>query len=226
MTLSSAQNLKGKPPAEEENNTEDRPASRQAGNLAMAKTISEKQKKIILLALGAVTVLYIDFAYILKPQARNLQKLSSELRQTRASLNQYKKGSTEIRALENSLDSLKSRYTDPENKIFSESELTALLDDISKKALNSGLKIMQMRPQGVSADREKEAIDSAGLLLLPLALRLELASGYHQLGRFLFALENNPLISVAELKLRPDSAEFTKQKVELTLKIYASKQAK
>ncbi|OGX43704.1 MAG: hypothetical protein A3H41_03175 [Omnitrophica WOR_2 bacterium RIFCSPLOWO2_02_FULL_45_28] len=192
----------------------------------MAKTISEKQKKIILLALGAVTVLYIDFAYILKPQARNLQKLSSELRQTRASLNQYKKGSTEIRALQTNLDALRARYTDPENKIFSESELTALLDDISKKALNSGLKIMQMRPQGVSADWEKEAIDSAGLRLLPLALRLELASGYHQLGRFLFALENNPLISVAELKLRPDSAEFTKQKVELTLKIYASKQAK
>lgn len=190
----------------------------------MAKTISEKQKKIILIALGAVTVLYIDFAYILKPQARNLQKLSFELRQAEASLNQYKKGASEIRALEISLDSLKAKYADPENKIFSESEVTTLLDDISKKALNSGLKIMQIRPQGVLADWEKEIIDSAGLRLLPLALRLEMSSSYHQLGRFLSALENNPMISVAELKLHPDRAEFTKQKVELTLKIYASKQ--
>lgn len=190
----------------------------------MAKTISEKQKKIILLVVGAVTVLYIDFACILKPQARNLGKLSLELRQARAGLNQYKKGASEIRALETNLESLKARYADPENKIFSESEITALLDDISKKALDSGLKIMQMRPQGVSADWEKEIIESAGLRLLPLALRLELNSGYHQLGRFLSVLENNPLISVAELKLRPHSAEFTKQKVELTLKIYASKQ--
>lgn len=192
----------------------------------MAKTITAKQKKIILIAVGAVTVLYIDFAYILKPQARNLQKVSLELRQARAGLNQYKKGASEIRALETSLDSLKAMYANSENKIFSESEVTALLDDISKKALDSGLKIMQIRPQGLSADWEKEIIDSAGLRLLPLALRLELSSGYHQLGRFLSALENNPLISVAELKLRPDSAEFTKQKVELTLKIYVSKQAK
>lgn len=198
----------------------------------MKPQLSEKQKKIILLALAATTVLYIDLAYILKPQARNLQKLSLELRQARAGLKQYKKGASEIRALETALESMKARYADPENKIFSESEVTALLDDISKKALDSGLKIMQMRPQGVSADWEKELIDSAGLppegglRLLPLAIRLELASGYHQLGMFLSALENNPLISVSELKLHPDSAEFARRKVELTLKIYASRQEK
>jgi Tfp pilus assembly protein PilO len=189
----------------------------------MAKTITAKQKKIILMVVGAVTVLYIDFVCILKPQARNLGKSSYELRQVRVSLKQYKNGSSGIRALEDSLDSMKARYANSENKIFSESEVTALLDDISKKALASGLKIMQMRPQGVSADWEKEIINSAGLRLLPLSLRLELSSAYHQLGRFISALENNPLISVTELRLRPESAEFSKQKVELTLKIYASK---
>lgn len=190
----------------------------------MAKTISEKQKKIILIALGAVTVLYIDFAYILKPQARHLQKLSSELGQVRMSLKQYKKGASEIRALQTNLAGLKTKYANSENKIFSESEITTLLDYISKKALACGLKIIQMRPEMLSAEREKEALNSAGLRLLPLALKLELTSGYHQLGSFLSTLENNPLISVSELKINPDSEGFTRHKVELTLKIYASKQ--
>ncbi|OGX24213.1 MAG: hypothetical protein A3J51_01440 [Omnitrophica WOR_2 bacterium RIFCSPHIGHO2_02_FULL_45_21] len=190
----------------------------------MAKTISEKQKKIILIALGTVTALYIDFTYILKPQTRNLHKLSSELGQVRMSLKQYKKGASEIRALQINLDNLKAKYADSENKIFSESEITTLLDGISKKASACGLKVMQMRPEMLSAEREKEALNSAGLRLLPIALKLELTSGYHQLGMFLSALENNPLISVSQLKINPDSEGFTKHKVELTLKIYASKQ--
>ena len=189
----------------------------------MAKGISEKQKKIILIALASVTVLYIDLAYILKPQIGKLKKVSSELSQSAKAFSQYKKGSTQIQALKSSLSSLKGKQGASENKIFSESELTALLDDISMKALDSGIKIMQITPQGTSLDMEKEVVEGAGLRLLPLMLKLEISCGYHQLGGFLSRIESNPLISTPELKITVHSSYPAQQKVELTFKIYVSR---
>ena len=190
----------------------------------MAKGISEKQKKIILIALASIALIYIDLAYILKPQIAKLKKVSSELSQSGKAFSQYKKGFAQIQALKNSLSSLKDKQGVSENKIFSELELTMLLDDISTKALDSGIKIMQIIPQGTSPDdKEKDLVEGAGLRLAPLMLRLEISCGYHQLGSFLSRIESNSLISTSELKITVNSSYPAQQKVELTFKIYVSR---
>lgn len=190
----------------------------------MAKGITEQQKKLALAAIAACIILYVDFAYLLKLQLNGLRGISRRLRQAKDSLRQYDTSSSYYRDLEAQLSRLKDKFSDFEKYVYSEPDLPLLLDDIAKKANSLDVKIMQVSPQSGQPEKAKGADKAAaGSNFHPLLLEFELACGYHQLGKFISALESNPLIEVIRIKIASDSQEPTNQKAGLILKIYAQK---
>ena len=192
----------------------------------------EKRKKAVLVALAALTVLYVDFMFILKPLGSKLKSVSSELRRARSSLLEYKKNFAQLKNLQLDFERMKTKNAYIERKIFSDSDLALFLDDISQKARSSGIKIMQIKPQSAAA-AEKDIMlsplaggtinENTGFNFYPITIKLELIAGYYQLGEFLNRIEDNPLIAVLDLKINPNSAEPARQKVNLTLKAYVKK---
>jgi Tfp pilus assembly protein PilO len=189
----------------------------------MPKELSQQQKKLILAAIIAFIVLYIDFAYILRMQIANFKGVSQKLKQIRTDLSRYSENSPYYKSLQVQSQRLRSKYRDIEEYVFSETGLPLLLDDISKKAFSFGVKIMQIKPQAVLPQKEKKTAKDINLGLQQANVLLELTGGYHQIGRFLGALEANPLIETSEVKINSQPGASAIQKAAITLKVYVQK---
>ena len=189
----------------------------------MPKELSPKQKKNILIALGLTVFLYIDCAYILTPQIKSLKNISAKLKTAKKDLADYKGYGANTLGLQNDWEAIKKKNLIMENMVFWDADMTLLLDDISRKAHFCEAKILQINPQSQasqSKDKAEPVAEIAGFKFQPVEVKIELSSGYHQLGKFLSQMEENPLIAVSDLKIVRDILDLTKQKVSLTLRIY------
>lgn len=197
----------------------------------MPKELSQKQKKSILIALSVVVFLYIDFVYILDPQVKNLKSISRKLKTVRNDLADYKGYGLDAKTLQSDLEAIQQKSLAMDGMVFGEADMPLLLDDISRKANSCAVKILQINPQsqasaGTGKDNKKKTatpvpvVEISGFKLQAAELKIELSSGYHQLGKFLGQLEENPLIAVSDLKMFRDNLDSAKQKASLILRVY------
>lgn len=190
----------------------------------MPKELSPKLKKDILIALGIVLFLYIDCAFILGPQTKSLKSISAKLKTAKKDLAEYKGYGADTRGLQNDLEAIKKKSLIMEDMVFAEADISLLLGDISRKADFCAVKILRINPQSqISGGKDKiePVVEISGFKLQPIELKTELSSGYHQLGKFLSQLEENPLIAVSDFKMVRDNLDITKQKTSLTLRVHA-----
>lgn len=189
----------------------------------MPKELSPKLKKDILIALGIVLFLYIDCAFILGPQAKSLKSISAKLKTAKKDLAEYKGYGADTQGLQNDLEAIKKKSLIMEDMVFAEADISLLLGDISRKADFCAVKILRINPQSQISggkDKTEPVVEISGLKLQPIELKTELSSGYHQLGKFLSQLEENPLIAVSDFKMVRDNLDITKQKTSLTLRVH------
>lgn len=189
----------------------------------MPKELSLKQKKNILIVLSIAVFLYIDCAYILMPQIKSLKNISTKLKTAKKDLAGYRGYGADTLGLQNDLETIKKKNLIMEDMVFADADMPLLLDDISQKARLCGLKIFQINPQSQisqSKDKAEPSAEISGFKLQPVEIKIELGSEYHQLGKFLGQMEENPLIAVSDLKMVRDNSDLAKQKTALTLRIY------
>ena len=102
-------------------------------------------------------------------------------------------------------------------------QMSWIIEEISRLANKQGVKISQIRPERKStgAKSSKESIKQKNYSLV--MFDLELLAGYHQLRKFLAALENHPiLMEIEELEIKRGSKDPFEHKVKLELKTYFS----
>lgn len=197
----------------------------------MPKELNPKQKKNILIALGIAMFLYVDYAYILMPQITNLKNISAKLKTAKKYLADYAGYGTDTAGLQNDLEVIKKKNLIMEDMVFADADMLLLLDDTSRMAQSCGVKILQINPRSqISPSKDKvepsasprgePSAEITGFKLQPVEVKIELSSGYHQLGKFLSRLEENPLIAVSDLKVVRDNLDLAKQKTSLTLRVY------
>lgn len=175
-----------------------------------------KQTKI-LAVLFAVLIVYVDAAYILKAQSSGLKRLDTKA----AKLN------LELANLNRGLESMRLFKGVPmkafqATKIIPDGQVPGLLQEISAQANKREIKIIQMSPVR-PAQKEKSAAQNKAALLL---INLELSADYHNLGRFIQALESSAVfMQVQELKIAAQAQEpdYLKQQIRLVLKTYVAK---
>lgn len=189
----------------------------------MPKELSPKLKKDILIALGIVLFLYIDCAFILGPQTKSLKSISAKLKTAKKDLAEYKGYGADTQGLRNDLEVIKKKSLIMEDMVFAEADISLLLGDISRKADFCAVKILRINPQSQISggkDKTEPVVEISGFKLQPIELKIELSSGYHQLGKFLSQLEENPLIAVSDFKTVRDNLDIAKQKTSLTLRVH------
>ncbi len=186
-----------------------------------------KQKRIIIV-IFFVLIAYLDSRYILKAQRTGLSRLDTKI----AKLN------TDLANLNAGLETMRLAKIKPglsaQNKatgsfrILAESQISELLQEISTAANKFNIKITQLRPirqaqkDKSTKQKDKSAISLAKLT--PLLINLEMICDYHNLGRFIQALESSPVfMGVEELEISTQLPDYMKQKVTLVLKTYVAK---
>jgi Tfp pilus assembly protein PilO len=181
-------------------------------------------QKLILIFLVSAMVLYVDFSFILKAQFAGLSKNSAEVRKLATDLTTLDKN---LKAMEEAKakQSLSAQMKlSKVKKIILDSQVSALLEEISKTANANDVKILQIKPiRELTASQQDPRFKAIGKLT-PFYISLELSAGYHQFGKFLNDLENGQtFIACQDLTIASEPNLYVKQRINLTLRTYVKK---
>ncbi|TAN59982.1 hypothetical protein EPN16_06140 [bacterium] len=185
--------------------------------------LTNLQKKYVLTALISAIAVYADFTYVLRAQWNNYKQMSAKLRQAEVSLSQYDENSAYYKNLVLEYGRIKDSRAEVEENVYSDASVPLFLDGLSRLANSYEVKIMQVRPQVAPSDKAKGAEKALSPDFHPLFLEFDLSCSYHQLGKFLNALERNPLVEANRINIAPDAQDPLRQKALLTLKVYVQK---
>jgi hypothetical protein len=181
------------------------------------------QKKILIVLFFALIV-YVDTSFILKPQRSGVVLLDSKISKLKIDLANLNRGLESMRLAQSKPGALSQKKVAKSSKIFSEGQISGLLQDVSSIANKFDIKILQINStrQVQPAAKEKTAVKADKLI--PLLINLDLTCDYHSLGKFIQELENSVVfIGVESLDISTQLPDYMKQKVTLVLKTYVTK---
>ncbi len=174
-------------------------------------------KKIVLILIISSVLLYLDINFLFKAQMNGVKKSGVELVRVKNDLKNLEIGLRNMQDVKSRQKNL-SQDKVKAKKIIFESQVALLLQDISKIGNANNIKILQIKPS-----REAQKVSAQGKFS-PVSISLDLICGYHNLGKFINALENNQaFISVEGLKIEAQPQDVLRQKVSLMLKTYVKK---
>ncbi len=179
-------------------------------------------KKIFLIVMACLLILYIDFAFIIKLQLQGIRTLTPKVIKMKKDIDFLAKDLSSMQDLERKAGKDKAQIESLRPKeIISEDKILLLLQEISDLANKNQVKIMQ-----INTSRDKKAPEEiiAGERLSPIIITLDLTCGYHSLGTFINALENaRQFIDVQDMKIIRDPRNYLLLNANLILKTYAKK---
>ena len=174
-------------------------------------------KKVLVVILICLIIIYIDFSFLIKSQRQAITSVGEKTIKLKQ----------DIDALTKDLATMQQAQTKQEvalkvKKIISEEQMPMLFQEISNIANKNNIKIMEMIPSKESKAKEEKALVAPKT---PLAfITLDLFGGYHNLGRFINDLENAEiLMAVENLKIVPQQNDYFKHGITLILKTYVKK---
>ncbi|MBL7081194.1 MAG: type 4a pilus biogenesis protein PilO [Candidatus Omnitrophica bacterium] len=167
--------------------------------------ITEDRNKLLLTIFVILVVLCLDFFFGLRPQMRALGAINPKIARLRKDLKNLNSDLIKMQRQE-------TGFMDTEvKKIASSDQIAWVIEEVSRLANEEEVKIFQMKP----------------VRKLPVAktlIDLEVSAGYHQLGRFLAALENHSIfLEIGTLDIERNNKDPFEHKIRLKLKTYVSK---
>lgn len=179
-------------------------------------------KKIFLITLACLSVLYIDLSFIMKLQLEGIRKVTPKIVKIKKDIVSLAKDLSYLQELERKADKDKTKTGAFEPKeIASEDKILLLLQRITAIADQNKVKVTQ-----ISTSRDKKVQEEviAGERLLPVTITLNLSCSYHPLGAFMNALENERyFIELVDMKITHDLKSYLLHNVNLVLKTYVRK---
>lgn len=180
-------------------------------------------KKIIVILLAALIIIYLDFSFIIKMQLRGIREIRPKIKKMKADLGRLNKDLAVMQQLKEKQVENKEGAPLKAKKIITEESISSLLEYISNQANQNKIRIKQIKPS-----REAKVGSAAGSKeaekFTPLLIALDLSCEYHNFGAFLNDLENAPdYLAVQDLRITRDTKNDFLQNVSLVLKTYVKK---
>jgi Tfp pilus assembly protein PilO len=187
--------------------------------IALVDKVAMDKKNIILAVIVGLTLIYVDFSFVLKPQLQASKVIDGKIRERKKEINKVKldlQASRDIK-LEQEKE---GKQLSKAKKIISEGEMPALLKVISDLANKNQVRLNQIKP---SRDT-KDAKSAKAQKFDTISISLDLTAGYHQLGAFINDMENgDALVWLSDLRVVSNPNDFFHQDVRLIFKAYVKK---
>lgn len=190
--------------------------------LKALETLELDNKKIILVILFSVLLLYLDINFVFKNQLGALKKIEPAIVGLKKNLENLKSDLVKMQELK------KKQIGPPEKavkakKIIPSEQLASLLQNLYEIANKNDVKIEQIKPAKDTQISKQDKLPGMDKFQ-PVLITLDLESDYHNLGKFINDIENGKIfISVQSAKITSQQADFFKQKVNLVLRTYVKK---
>ena len=180
----------------------------------------QKHSKLIL-GIGAVLIILLDYVLIMGPQIRWQKSLGPKIKKLKFEIEQTDRDIALISRLQKQYQSSKKNMDDIEKRVPQEEDIPLVLQDISKAANNSMIKIFQMRP--MKAEKEEILKTEAGRYYR-IPISIEAKGSYHLFGKFLCTLENSEIfMSINNLRISPSAKDYKRHNMDLTINTFIFK---
>lgn len=194
--------------------------------------IVHDKKKLAATIVGLMVFLYVDFAFVIGSQMKGANAIKKKIVTLRKDIDSFKSDSAFVKKT-----SRPASAPIAVKKLPTEREIPSVMQAISAIANENGVRIMQIdasrdvktSKKGAAQSRPKkgakggqQADTSAGLT--PVNIRLDIVTGYHNLGNFINGIENaEKLCIIDEMTVNRDASNPLKQNVSLVVKTYVKK---
>ena len=166
-------------------------------------------------------ILLLDYLILLRPQLALLKQTSSQAGSLSRNLKATKKDIASIEQFRQRLSTLQEKIAVVGERIAQEEEMPVVLENISKLAKQSNLKIIQLKP---FREEEKIVATSQAGNIYELPVLIEARCGYHQLGFFVNKLENGRIfMDLAGMELLPNAEDSLHHHAKLVVNTYILK---
>lgn len=166
-------------------------------------------------------ILLLDFVILLRPQIMLLKQTNRQVGTLSRDLKTTKKDFASIEQFRKRLASLQEKISVVGERIAQEEEMPVVLENVSKLAKQSNLKIIQLKP---SRQEEKIVVTAQAGNIYELPIFIEARCGYHQLGIFINKLENDRIfMSLTGLELVPNVGDSLHHNAKLVVQTYIVK---
>jgi len=176
----------------------------------------EQHRTLILIAILAAVAFIVYLNLVLKPQLLRVFTAFSKMSRISSDLKNSESAIAKIPGYRTNIVAYREKVEYYEKMLPAEQEIPALLENLSKMAKDSAVKILAITPIMPQED------DMAGnQIYQEIPILINARSGYHELGSFLSKLENaDRFMMVADISIKPDNASPKKHNIELLILTY------
>jgi len=186
--------------------------------------LNEEKKKILIIYASAFLIVFLAyFFFFLKPSLGKLFNLMPNARERRIKIKTVRRDLAHEDLLKKRLEVLQQKMSRYEKKLSREKEIPMLLENLSKLAKSSRVKILSITP--IEKNRKTlmgGVTDDTVYQEVPIAIKAQ--SGYHELGTFINRLENDQrYMQVSDIKIKSSKANPKRHDSEFIVYAYTFK---
>ncbi|HOX54203.1 MAG: type 4a pilus biogenesis protein PilO [Candidatus Omnitrophica bacterium] len=190
-------------------------------NTDFLKKIDLQKHSKLILGVAAALLFLLDFSLIMKPQLKWLKDLNPKINELRTNIEETRRDIALLKQIEEASQGSKRKMSDIEKRVPQEEDIPLVLQDISKAANDSMIKILQIRPM----KEEKEvALKTQSGQYYRIPISIEAKGSYHLFGKFLSTLENSEIfMSVNTLEITSSDKDFKNHNINLVINTFIFK---
>ena len=170
------------------------------------------REKMMFIGLFGAGVLAMDYIVFIQPVAKMFVATIPELSAVKQDLHSMQDDFKNREQIEKSWAKAKESLTDKEKMFIAPNEIPALLENLSKLAQDSGVKILTLKP-------ETSAPDGSNYQKVPI--KISGLAGAHEFGRFLARLEGGvTFFRVTDVKIQNTQSDIHRHSIDLSIEAY------
>jgi Tfp pilus assembly protein PilO len=177
----------------------------------------QPREKKMLVVLAVALLIFLDYFLVARPILGVFTLTGPKLHQIRQELRTLKEDQKNKDLISQRLARLQTEFENSEKSFVAAGEFSALLENLSKLAGSSGVKIISLSPVWPGKDQ-------AGKAVMPVLIEISALAGTHDLGKFLVQLESGPVFfKISALGIAENPANPRKHTVNLKLEVLTRK---
>ena len=180
-------------------------------NYLNSRTLREKQMIIVF---GLVLVFFLDWFLVVQRFSAMFAEVSPKIGLLKEELKSLKEDQKNKVVITKKWEDVKRELAEKDKMFIAPDETPALLEDLSKLAQQSGVKITSLEPFDKKSGASKA-------LYTPLPILMKASAGTHEFGAFLARLENGKtFFNVTDLRIASNPLNERKHSIELSMEAY------
>lgn len=192
--------------------------------IEVSSILSKENKELLFFLALIVVIIIVDFSLVLKKQWAHLLSVGPQISQARQHIKESSADASRLEMLKKRLEEISNLLVQKKSGIVEETQIPAIMGEISKLADKVSLKIMQIRPLPETRRKGQSVNKVAAREYYVLPIAMITKGDYHSFGKFVDELEKSPFyVKIENIDITPQLATPLVHDIRLSISIFIVK---